>query len=85
MLSKKQLGLENTIKKLRQQVKDVELSRKELHTEKLVLKQQLDTTTESKKRLEEELNSAKATHKSELQAEVDHYQDLLTKARASQV
>ena len=84
-LSKKQLTQENTIKKLRQQIKDVELSRKELAAESMAVKKQLEEAQTSKQRTEEELSVAKASHKAELDSEVTHYRDLLTKARSAQV
>lgn len=84
-LSKKQLAQENTIKKLRQQIKDVEVSRKELATEAMLVRKNLDETTQSKASLEEELTVARTNHQAELDSEVAHYQDLLSKARAAQV
>lgn len=85
MLSKKQLAQENTMKKLRQHIKDVELSRKDLAAELAAERERLEEMQNLKQRLEADVGAAKSAHRVEVETERAHYEGLLAKSRASQV
>lgn len=84
-LSKKQLAQENTIKKLRQQLKEAEFSRKELAAQAGVERQRVEEQTSARQTAEADLAAARTAHRAELEAEKAHYEGLVAKARAAQV
>ena len=84
-LSKKQLAQESTMKKLRQHVKDAELSRNELAADLAVERQKVEAATAARQKAEGELAAAKSAHRQELEADRAHYNGLLAKSRAAQV
>ena len=85
LLSKKQLAQESTMKKLRQHVKDAELSRQELATDLSVERQRLEQLQTTKQKLEADLAAAKHAHRVEVETERAHYEGLLAKSRSAQV
>jgi len=85
LLSKKQLAQESTIKKLRQHVKDAEISRNELAADLAVERQRADVATAARQKAEAELAAAESAHRQELENERAHYNGLLSKSRAAQV
>lgn len=84
-LSKKQLAQESTIKKLRQQLKEAEISRKELAAEAAAERSKVEETLEARQKAETDLAAAWAAHKTELEAEKGHYESLVARARSAQV
>jgi hypothetical protein len=85
LLSKKQLAQESTMKKLRQHVKDAELSRNELAADLAVERQRAEVALAARQKADGELAAAKNAHRQELEAERAHYNGLLSKSRAAQV
>ena len=85
LLSKKQLQQENTMKKLRQQLKETEMSRKELAADAAAERHNLQEILIGKQKAEADLAAARQAHTAELAAERSHYESLLTKARSAQV
>lgn len=85
LLSKKQLQQESSIKKLRNQIKDVEVSRKELAADLAVERQRCEELAAAKQRAEGELANARQAHAAELAGEKSHYENLVARARAAQV
>lgn len=85
LLSKKQLAQESTMKKLRQHVKDAELSRQELAANLTLERQRLEQMQTAKQKLEADLAAAKHAHRVEVETERAHYEGLLAKSRSAQV
>lgn len=85
LLSKKQLAQESTMKKLRQHIKDVELSRKELAADLSVEREKQEEAQALKQKLEADVAAAKNAHRVEVETERAHYEGLLAKARSAQV
>ena len=84
-LSKKQLAQESTMKKLRQHVKDAELSRNELAADLAVERQKAEGATAARQKAEGELSAARSAHRQELEADRAHYNSLRAKSRAAHV
>ena len=85
LLSKKQLAQESSMKKLRQHIKDVELSRKELAADLSVEREKVEQMQVTKQKLEADIAAAKNAHRVEVENERAHYEGLLAKARTAQV
>ena len=85
LLSKKQLAQESTMKKLRQHIKDVELSRQELAADLSVEREKLEQVQAARQKLEADVAAAKNAHRVEVETERAHYEGLLAKARTAQV
>ena len=73
------------MKKLRQHVKDAELSRNELAADLSVECQKSEAATAARQKAEGELAAARSAHRQELEADRAHYNGLLAKSRAAQV
>lgn len=73
------------MKKLRQQLKEAEMSRKELAAEAAAERRNREEVLASKQKAEADLAAARQAHAAELAAEKSHYESLLSRARAAQV
>ena len=85
LLSKRQLAQESTMKKLRQHIKDVELSRKELAADLTMEREKVEQLQAAKQKLEADVAAAKNAHRVEVESERAHYEGLLAKSRSAQV
>ena len=73
------------MKKLRQHIKDVELSRQDLAAELATERERAEQLQAAKQKLEADVAAAKNAHRVEVETERAHYESLLSKSRAAQV
>lgn len=84
-LSRKQGNLEATIKKLRQQIKEMETAATKIESKRAIEEARIESAAKAKARLESDMAAAANKHKIELEAQKQHYEGLLQQSRSSQL
>lgn len=84
-LSKKQSSMEGTIKKLRQQVRDLEAAQTQAASKLAGEESKLEAAVKARQQAEASLAASVQQHKAENEQQQQHYETLLARARSSQV
>ena len=84
-LSKKQSSMEGTIKKLRQQIRDLEATQSQAASKLAGEESKLEAAVKARQQAEASLAASLQQHKAEADQQKQQYEALLARARSSQV